>query len=182
MLNAMPAGKLEETWQKSTAMSGAFRNVQGTKSEKVSQAGRDFDVVIVTCEFEKGAHDVRAVFDAEQKIAGLFISPLKPLLSGKEELWLGELNAGGAKLRLLIHLGKTPEGKSVATLDSLDQKQKGIPFDTVSVNENKLRLESKAMQAMFEGEFSEDRQGLSGEWQQGGQKFPLEFKLVDREP
>lgn len=182
MLAAMPAAKLEQTWLQSTAASGTFRKVLGSELKKQSQAGRDFEIVVVNCEFEKGAHDVRVVFDSDQKIAGLFISPIKPLVVGNEELWLGELNAGGLKLRLLVHLGKNADGQPVATFDSLDQGQKGIAFDKVTADDNRLRLEAKALQAAFDGEFSADRLELTGDWEQGGQKFPMQFKRVESAP
>lgn len=178
----MPVAKLDEAWRKAIGESGEFREVLDTREETVTQGGKAYQVVIVACRFEKGAHDVRVVFDPERKVGGLFLGALRPVLAGKEELWLGELDVGVAKLRLLFRLGKSPEGKPVATLDSLSQGLKGFVFDTVEIQDRQIRLEAKKLLAVFAGQFSEDRKELVGHWRQAGQELPLKLARVESEP
>jgi hypothetical protein len=182
MLKALPPARLKATWAQVAALGGAYQKQRGVRQQQVKQQGRDYDVVIVTCEFEKSAFDVRVVFDAEGKITGLFTSPARPVFVGQEELWEGTLNVGAAKLRLMIHLGKTAEGQTAATLDSIDQGQKGLPFDSVAVQEEKITLEAKNLQLVIEGTFDAERKALSATFRQAGQKFPIVFNRVEKEP
>ena len=45
--------------------------------------------------------------------------------------WLGTIDTGegAAKLRLVLHLGKNPDGTLNGSIDSLDENVKGIPVD-----------------------------------------------------
>ena len=45
----------------------------GSRTEKVDK----YDVVIVTCQFEKMALDVRVVFNADKQVTGLNFRPAK---------------------------------------------------------------------------------------------------------
>lgn len=180
MTKAMPAAQLKTTWATVETQAGKFQKRRSSRIEKAKV--KDYDIVFVTCDFEKAALDVKIVYTSDGKVTGLFFTPAKTVFVGKEDLWLGELNAGGAKLRLLVHVGKTADGKYTATLDSLDQGQKGIPFENVTYEGDAVRLESKALQIVFEGKIDETGQELSGEWRQGGAAIPLKFKKVDSEP
>lgn len=70
MKNALPQAKLKETWDQLIAQVGAFQKQTGTRTTVV----QGYRTVFVTCQFEKAAIDVRIVFDAQGKIAGLFFS------------------------------------------------------------------------------------------------------------
>ncbi|MHC4623202.1 MAG: DUF3887 domain-containing protein [Planctomycetota bacterium] len=74
MKTALPADTLEQTWTATVAQVGAFKQQIGARTEK--QAG--YDVVLVTCEFEKGPLDVKIVYDNNRKVAGLFFVPTPP--------------------------------------------------------------------------------------------------------
>src|SRR5438874_660464 len=69
--------------------------------------------------------------------------------------WSGTLQIEHVKLRLLFKIRKTPEGSLSATMDSLDQGAKDILVDDVSFKENKLRMEVKLIQGIFEGALDE---------------------------
>jgi pimeloyl-ACP methyl ester carboxylesterase len=181
MMKVMPAEKLKQTWATVEQQAGKFQKRRSSRIEKISEKGVDYDVALVTCDFENTALDAKIIYTPDRKITGLFFIPVKTAFAGKEQLWLGELNAG-AKLRILIHLGDTADGKLVATFDSLDQGAKGIPFDSVSREEDKVRFESKALKVVYEGTLNEAGDEITGEWQQGGAKFPLNLKKVDSAP
>lgn len=73
MTSALPEPALKQTWVSVTGQAGKFTKQVKTRLEKVQQ----YDVVFVTCEFEKATLDVQVVFDSDKKIAGLFIVPSK---------------------------------------------------------------------------------------------------------
>lgn len=73
MKKALPAKKLQEVWNSLIANSGAFVEQRGTRREKVMR----YDVIFVTCEFEKGVIDAKVVFDGNKQVAGLFFVPSK---------------------------------------------------------------------------------------------------------
>lgn len=89
--------------------------------------------------------------------------------------WLGTLQAGPAELRLALHISKTTEGALTATLDSIDQGAKGIPFNSATLVRGKLSLTSIDMHATYEGTVNADGSVLTGTWTQGA-PLPLEFK------
>jgi uncharacterized protein len=73
MRKAMPADKLKETWREVVKQVGPFQKRTGTRVEKVGK----YDVVLVTCRFEKLALDVRVVFNADKQVSGLQFRPAK---------------------------------------------------------------------------------------------------------
>jgi dienelactone hydrolase len=72
---AMPEAKMKETWQQLTTQMGPYQKQIGVRTEQ--QQG--YRIVFVTTQFENAALDVRVVFDAQGKIAGLFFQPAAAL-------------------------------------------------------------------------------------------------------
>jgi pimeloyl-ACP methyl ester carboxylesterase len=89
--------------------------------------------------------------------------------------WLGTLDVGVAKLRLVFHFTNTPNGLT-ATLDSLDQGAKGLPVTTVTRNGAFLRLELKQLGGTFEGTIDAASASIEGTWTQLGASRPLVLK------
>ncbi len=71
MSKAMPEAKLKEVWQTVINQAGPFKKQKGTRTETLPK----FDIVYVTCEFEKGDLDVKVVFNKEEQITGLWFTP-----------------------------------------------------------------------------------------------------------
>ena len=71
MKAALPADKLESTWDVVLLQAGAFKRLGNIRT---MPAG-DYDVVEVTCEFQKATVDVRVTFDKAGQIAGVFFLP-----------------------------------------------------------------------------------------------------------
>jgi hypothetical protein len=71
MKTAMPAGKLQEVWGAVTSQAGAFKSQGETWSEKSGP----FDVVFVTCQFDKTPLSIRLVFNSKRQIAGRLNCP-----------------------------------------------------------------------------------------------------------
>jgi murein DD-endopeptidase MepM/ murein hydrolase activator NlpD len=94
-----------------------------------------------------------------------------PDISGR---WEGTLAAGGASLRLLLDVTRTPDGIFLGVLTSVDQGNARIPLDVVEVRGSAVRLEARAANGTFEGTFSADGTRISGTWSQG---IPLPLVL-----
>jgi dienelactone hydrolase len=73
MRNALPAAKLQEVWNSLITQSGPFVEQAGTRRGKILM----YDVIFVTCKFERAELDAKVVFDSNKQIAGLFFVPAK---------------------------------------------------------------------------------------------------------
>jgi len=88
--------------------------------------------------------------------------------------WQGTLAAGGANLRLVLHVSKAADGSLKANLDSVDQGV-NIPVNSVTFKDSRLSLSLEMIHGSYEGKISTDGNVISGTWTQG-QPFPLDFK------
>lgn len=91
--------------------------------------------------------------------------------------WLGTLDTGMGRLRLVLHVINTEDGLS-ATLDSLDQNAKGIPVTSITRNGSSLKFEVKSVGGSYEGTISSDLGAFTGTWSQLGKSWPLALKRV----
>jgi hypothetical protein len=87
--------------------------------------------------------------------------------------WLGTLDTGAAKLRLLFKITQTYSGVLTAKLDSLDQGARDIPVNAITVKDNAIRLEVKVVQGAYDGTLDEGGKKMTGTWQQAGHSLPL---------
>jgi dienelactone hydrolase len=79
MTRVMPAEKLEGAWKSIVGSAGPFREQLGANVERSGQ----YEMVVVTCRFEKGPLDVKVVFDSEKRITGLWFAPSRPAVEYK---------------------------------------------------------------------------------------------------
>ncbi|HSE36771.1 MAG TPA: hypothetical protein VLG74_05655, partial [Blastocatellia bacterium] len=98
---------------------------------------------------------------------------------GFEGSWQGTLEAGGTKLRVALIVTKSDVGGYAGKLDSLDQGAT-IPIDTITVNGDAVRLESKSPAIVYEGTLNKERTELTGTFSQGGEQYPLTFKRSEQ--
>jgi hypothetical protein len=68
MKTALPEPALRETWQSFEAQSGPFQKQLGVR--QITSGG--YDVALVTGQFARSAWDIKVVFDANGRVAGLF--------------------------------------------------------------------------------------------------------------
>ena len=87
--------------------------------------------------------------------------------------WNGTLDANGTKLRLVVKIAKTKDGKLTATLDSPDQNATGIPIDSVEQTPTGVKLTLTGIAASYEGKLNADGSQITGDWKQGGGSLPL---------
>ena len=74
MKQALPEAKLREVWEAVQAQAGPFKEQVKTRAEKVT----GYDVVLVTCQFERATLDTKVVFNTNRQVAGLFFAPTPP--------------------------------------------------------------------------------------------------------
>ena len=86
--------------------------------------------------------------------------------------WSGQLDAGLAKLTLVLHLQQI-DGEVVATLDSPDQGAKGIPCFTEYLSDDSVTVKVESINAAFRGRLDDGK--LVGIFSQNGVSLPLDL-------
>jgi len=71
MKGVMPEAKLQEAWQGLLAQSGSFRKQAGVRQTQE----QGFNIVFVTCEFERSTLNIKVVFNNANEISGLWFVP-----------------------------------------------------------------------------------------------------------
>jgi uncharacterized protein len=97
-------------------------------------------------------------------------------------LWLGTLDVGGAKLRLVLKVSRDATGALSAKLDSIDQGAKDLKIDTISHQGNAVRFEIQALGLTYEGTLNAGGTEIAGTLTQGGHPLPLVFMRTDVAP
>jgi hypothetical protein len=101
--------------------------------------------------------------------------PGKP--SDIDGAWMGSLDTGATKLRVVFHIVNTEDGLT-ATLDSPDQGAKELPVTSVTRDGAALKMEAKQLGGVFEGKIAADRSSIEGTWTQSGANLTLVLKPV----
>jgi len=111
-------------------------------------------------------------------------SALLPLCRAQAQIagdWLGTLNAGGAQLRLALHIAAAQDGNLTATLDSIDQGARGIPVSSILLKGTAFSMTVDAVHGTYEGTVNKDATEIDGTWSQG-QSLTLNFKRAPAMP
>jgi dienelactone hydrolase len=74
MMKVSPPGKLEEFWKGVPGHLGNFKRRTAARREELGS----YDIVLITCEFEKVTLDARIVFNKNKEIAGFQFVPSLP--------------------------------------------------------------------------------------------------------
>lgn len=69
---ALTTEKIQEGWASLIARTGSFKRQISTESQKSPEG---YDIILVKCEFEKSAGLVRVIFDHQNKVVGLWVTP-----------------------------------------------------------------------------------------------------------
>jgi CubicO group peptidase (beta-lactamase class C family) len=99
-----------------------------------------------------------------------FAAAEKP--SRVDGIWLGTIEAGGAKLRIQVQVKSDRAGKEYCSLDSLDQGAAGLPCDNVQFDGGRFSFDVPVVKGHWTGTLSPDGNQLNGVWSQG-QDIPL---------
>jgi hypothetical protein len=71
MKDAMPVEQVEGAWQSLQSQVGVFVDIVGVR--QVKEQG--YNVVYVTCTFEKSQLDIKVVYNDKQEVSGLWFLP-----------------------------------------------------------------------------------------------------------
>jgi dienelactone hydrolase len=74
MKSLMSVEKTEEIWKDLIQKLGRFQKQLAVREEKYQQ----YDIILVTCQFESSQIDIKVVYDPQRQVAGLFFVPTKP--------------------------------------------------------------------------------------------------------
>jgi pimeloyl-ACP methyl ester carboxylesterase len=88
--------------------------------------------------------------------------------------WKATLEAGGARLRIVLHLAPAADGGWTGTLDSLDQRAMGLKLGEITRKGLTVSFTLPQAGARFEGSLDEAGTVLTGHWIQGA-RLPLVF-------
>ena len=91
--------------------------------------------------------------------------------------WLGSIDIGAIKLRIVFNLTLNDRDSLTATLDSPDQNAKNIPLGRVYSSPDSLKIEAPLLSGNYKGKIINDTI-ITGTWSQSGQSFPLDLKKL----
>ncbi len=98
-----------------------------------------------------------------------------------EQIWEGKLSVGaGLSLRIVMHIGKSADGKLTVTMDSPDQGARGLKVDSITLDKATLAFEMKALLGKYEGKLNTEGTEAAGTWTQAGHSLPLTLKKTDK--
>ncbi len=117
----------------------------------------------------------------EEKTSEREVETDKPARQGIAGYWQGTLDVG-VKLRVVVHIRQSPDGKLAATLDSPDQGATGIPISEIALVSGTLSFRAKTVGGAFEGELNDAGNEIAGQWTQGGASLSLVLKPIDKPP
>jgi uncharacterized protein len=95
--------------------------------------------------------------------------------------WLGTLDTGGVKMRLVLKVTKTENGFA-AKLDSIDQGAKDLPIDSITLKGDKVNFFAAQFGMSYEGTLNEKADEISGTFRQGAGSTPFVFKRIAEIP
>ena len=107
-------------------------------------------------------------------------APAAAAPAGTVGIWQGVLEAGGAKLRLQLHVFAAEKGQFTGKLDSLDQGANGLVCANITLKENAFHFDVPSVGGSYEGKLNAAGAEIAGSWTQGGVTRPLNFKLGDK--
>jgi pimeloyl-ACP methyl ester carboxylesterase len=90
--------------------------------------------------------------------------------------WVGTLNAGAIRVRVVFLLKEEPPGHLLGTMDSPDQGARGIPLSGVRFEGDSLWIEAQAVGGGYAGVLLPGDTLLVGTWSQSGLRLPLALR------
>lgn len=91
--------------------------------------------------------------------------------------WYGILRVQGMSMKLVFHIAETESGYS-ATFDSPNEGVAGIPFSSVSLEDDHLVLSAVNIGATYDATF--EHESLKGTWKQGANRLELNMSRTEQ--
>ena len=96
--------------------------------------------------------------------------------------WIGTLQVGSARLRIVFNVTADSAGTLWATLDSPDQGATGIPVSSAVLTGDSLKLAVLAVAGGYAGRIQAGDTVITGTWTQGGLSLPLTVRRSAQPP
>lgn len=98
--------------------------------------------------------------------------------------WYGKLNTEGRQFRFVIEVARASEVDAArkATLVSLDEGGRRFELTDYQEQDGGMAFKLPASRAAFSGTRDEDSGRITGNWQQLGRAWPLEFERFEQRP
>lgn len=151
---------------------GQDLHLLGSFAGTVAASGNEINGTFTQEEPQQATLEIHFVHAASTASSTASAASTQPSIAGD---WSGTLDAGGAQLRLLLHITAGKDGSLSATLDSIDQGANGIPIQTVTFKDGKLHLDVTAVNGTYDGNANKDATEIDGTWTQG-QSLTLNLK------
>jgi hypothetical protein len=113
----------------------------------------------------------------KRAVAQAAVAPKPAPPSEIDGTWLGTLDVGPTKLRVVFKIINTPDGLTVQA-ESPDQGPGSIPATSVKRDGNSLTITINALQVVFEGKIAADLNSIEGTFTQRNQPLPLTLKRI----
>ena len=120
-----------------------------------------------------------ALLIVSSEILGQQLPSASPSLGGN---WLGVLDVGAFKLRLVLKISQSTDGKLTAKLDSLDQNANNLAIDTITLESGVVAFSASGLGLSYQGKLNSDATEIGGELKQGPATYPVTFKRTEKLP
>ena len=158
---ALKDSKLTFTWDAEHIAYEGTVNKDATEIDGIFTKGQDFPLNFKRAE-AKPAAQTRSIPAAPSPIDGT---------------WLGSLDTGAIKLRIVFKIVNTADGLTVQ-LQSPDQSTAWMSATSVTRNESALTVTFKGIGAVYEGKIAADSNSIDGTFTQMGNPLPLTFRRI----
>ncbi len=92
--------------------------------------------------------------------------------------WGGTLDTGGPRLRLILKIGRMPDGSFMSTLASPDQGGVEMLSNAADWKAPALKMEWKRIKGTLTADLNPEGTELAGTWEQGGRQMSLKLHRV----
>ncbi|MFK7778201.1 MAG: hypothetical protein QM501_08780 [Gimesia sp.] len=92
---------------------------------------------------------------------------------GLPGFWQGVLRLGKSEVSLLLKLKQGDNGSIIGKMDIVGQTE--VPISSIAQSERRVRVAIDKIGGVFEGQLNETQSEFKGQWNQGGQSFPIVF-------
>ena len=92
--------------------------------------------------------------------------------------WAGHIDVNGTELPIVFHFNKNTEGKTEGKWDSPKQNAHGLPFSSISADNDSVHLGVSIVSGSYEGKFV-GKDSIEGTWKQNEQEITLNFSRTN---